>query len=68
MDRGIRLYHVVCIRVNPRTGERVDPHVEVRMTATPVDHDSACVILSKCVPYRHGRRYHTAYTLREIAS
>lgn len=51
-----RLYHVITVKVDPKTGERTHPDFEVLMTATPCTHQEACTILTKLVPrkgYHH---------------
>lgn len=59
-----RLYHLVVVRVHPKTGERIDDR-EDRMTHEPCTHREAMVIRSKWTPYR-GARLHTACVLQEV--
>lgn len=61
-----RKYHLVVVRVHPKTGEQLDDK-EVRMTATPVTHKEAMTIMSKFTPYRSRKsRFHTSMRLREV--
>lgn len=67
----MRLYHVIVVRRDPKTGERIDAF-EAQVTATPCTHEQACTIISKRPGYAskvrrtsEGRQYRASYETRE---
>lgn len=59
------VFHLVCIRVNAKTGARVGTYEE-RLTSYPMPHDRCLVMRSKFTPRRPYRGVLAAIVLREV--
>lgn len=65
---GPKLFHVVVVRRDPKTGKRIDDY-RAQITATPATHREALTIVSKKPGYADrirtvdGRRYRASYEL-----